>query len=324
MNIVAKLYKETKDFSCISHPSIKIPFSAVNDDFCDCPDGSDEPGTAACAYLSVPSALTVADRRPGQDAVSTLPGYYCKNKGHRPSYIPFQRVNDGVCDYELCCDGSDEWARVGGTKCEDRCKSMGKEWRKREQKRKSALADALRARKDLLVKAEQQRKDIEDRIVGLEAEHTAQEAEVAAKEKELEAVQHEHEAEQNQKGMAIIKQAKERVEELRSALVQVRRQRDDARSQAKELMEIMTQLNAGKSDGSDEEAVKRALQRWVEYAARHPSGDEVAALERDLDAILLPDAEDWDRWKVEEVCENGNKNITSKHFFSFSFSLASS
>lgn len=49
--------------------------SAVNDDYCDCPDGTDEPGTSAC-----PNGV-----------------YYCENKGFVPGVIRSSRVNDGVC-----------------------------------------------------------------------------------------------------------------------------------------------------------------------------------------------------------------------------------
>ena len=43
----ASLYDPTKEFTCFDG-SRKIPFKYVNDDYCDCQDGSDEPGTAAC------------------------------------------------------------------------------------------------------------------------------------------------------------------------------------------------------------------------------------------------------------------------------------
>ncbi|CAO3638411.1 unnamed protein product [Mucor hiemalis] len=60
-----------------------IPYSAINDDYCDCVDGSDEPGTSAC-----PNSF-----------------FYCSNEGHIPAYIKSFAVNNGVCD-EACCDGS--------------------------------------------------------------------------------------------------------------------------------------------------------------------------------------------------------------------------
>ena len=58
----------------------------VNDDYCDCTDGSDEPRTGACHDGAL---------------------LQCENKLHRPTQVIASRVNDGVCD---CCDGSDEYA----------------------------------------------------------------------------------------------------------------------------------------------------------------------------------------------------------------------
>ena len=37
-------YDPSKDFTCLDG-SLTVPFSSVNDDFCDCADGTDEPGT---------------------------------------------------------------------------------------------------------------------------------------------------------------------------------------------------------------------------------------------------------------------------------------
>ncbi|CAF3368695.1 unnamed protein product [Rotaria sp. Silwood1] len=68
-------YVPSKSFSCLDDSST-IPFEFVNDDYCDCRDGSDEPGTSACPN--------------GQ--------FFCENKGYIGALIPSHLVGDGVCD----------------------------------------------------------------------------------------------------------------------------------------------------------------------------------------------------------------------------------
>ncbi|CCD24149.1 Gtb1p NDAI_0C04900 [Naumovozyma dairenensis CBS 421] len=89
-----KLYENnrvisTNKWKCLNNPEIEINWDQINDNICDCPDGSDEPGTFACNLESSSS--------------SSL--FYCENDGFIPRFISKSKVMDGVCD---CCDCSDE------------------------------------------------------------------------------------------------------------------------------------------------------------------------------------------------------------------------
>lgn len=71
----------------------------LNDEYCDCSDGSDELLTSACSHIT---------SRPFQ----------CKYSVAINVTLPFSRVNDGICD---CCDGSDEVSSVVNETCPNTC-----------------------------------------------------------------------------------------------------------------------------------------------------------------------------------------------------------
>ncbi|KAJ9502261.1 hypothetical protein LTR99_001110 [Exophiala xenobiotica] len=302
----AKFYKKSASdtFTCISNPSIIVPFSRINDDFCDCPDGSDEPGTAACSYLS---PLSPPQYHPGPDTTSTLlnatmalPGYYCKNKGHIPSYIRFESVNDGKCDYDLCCDGSDEWAHVGGTKCEDRCKEIGKEYKKKEEIQQRSLRAALKRKSSLSADAERLRREVEDRIRTLETTLKAQQIRVqnandmlmdVERREKLRVVRGDAAGRGGGKLGVLVGLAKTRVSELRAQLEKTQAQRDAMLGRVTELEGLLAALKDEHNPNFNDEGVKRAVRGWEDYAARDTDDNWTEAEDRDLAAVLQEDTE---------------------------------
>ena len=78
-------------FSCDKNTKI-LPKEKLNDDFCDCEDGSDENKTNACSNGK----------------------FYCNNYLYLKKVISTSKLNDGICD---CCDGSDEF----DGKCPNEC-----------------------------------------------------------------------------------------------------------------------------------------------------------------------------------------------------------
>ncbi|KAI9823061.1 MAG: hypothetical protein M1832_002715 [Thelocarpon impressellum] len=301
----SKFYKSSESFACISDPGAKLDAARVNDDYCDCADGSDEPGTAACAHLSPRSPASPYGAR-GNLTVA-LPGFYCKNKGHRPAYVPFTHVNDGVCDHELCCDGSDEWAGVGGISCPDRCKEIGKEWRRQDEQRKKALGAAAKERRGLVEQAAVLKKEVADRVGTLGAEIQAAEKKAADLERELAEVERRERGRvvrdpgKGKKVNVLVRLAKDRVDELREALSYVIQQRDLARTEAVEMEGILAAFKEEYNPNFNDEGVKRAVRRWEEFAeTRVPQGVETWG-SHDLAGVLQEDGADsgidWAEWQ---------------------------
>ena len=84
-----KIYTDQR-FKCLDG-NVELPWDKLNDNFCDCPDGSDETFTNACLNGK----------------------FYCtKQLRHKTGrgkdvWVPSNRINDGICDCELDC--SDEF-----------------------------------------------------------------------------------------------------------------------------------------------------------------------------------------------------------------------
>ncbi|KAL0992886.1 hypothetical protein UPYG_G00100540 [Umbra pygmaea] len=169
-----QFYEEDKPFTCLDG-SRTIPFDRVNDDYCDCKDGSDEPGTAACPNGS----------------------FHCTNAGFKPAFIPSSRINDGICD---CCDTTDEYN--SGATCQNTCRELGHKERESLQKMAEITKEGFMLKQQLIHEAkkgqeEKQvklteiqsgKKELEEKVEALRTvKELAEEPEKEAKERHLKA-----------------------------------------------------------------------------------------------------------------------------------------
>lgn len=136
----ASLYQPADKFQCLDG-TLNINFSQVNDDYCDCPDGSDEPGTAACSNGK----------------------FFCENINHRSKEIPSTWVNDGICD---CCDGSDEYASKA--RCVNNCEELGADERQRNKEKAELSKRGSLIRTEMSTKGKQMKEGHSTRLTELE------------------------------------------------------------------------------------------------------------------------------------------------------------
>lgn len=318
---VASHYQNKDQFTCITNAAIKLSLSQVNDGTCDCPDGSDEPGTAACASID---PLSPEQPLPGSASSTTntsnvLPGFWCENKGHIGSYVPFSYVNDGVCDYDLCCDGTEEFGHKGGVKCANKCSQIGKEHRRLAAEKRAKMERADKKRQTMLSEAQELRRRIESQVDALKGDVAALEArkeELVRKHQEVETEEKSKVVRGEKTGSGgklgvLVGVAKARVEELRDTLDKVVGQRDDLRIKVEELETILRKFKEEYNPNFNDEGVKAAVKAFEDYAARETAAGSEDITEEDIDSVLAADSEtNGVNWKeFEELKQVGDTDI---------------
>ncbi|CAM9018025.1 unnamed protein product [Wickerhamomyces anomalus] len=201
---------------CLSNPEVVLDFSQINDDFCDCPDGSDEPGTSAC-----PNGK-----------------FYCENKGHVPGYIKSFKVNDGVCDYSECCDGSDEWNTP--IDCPSRCEEIHKEYQKALDLEKETYKIGVSKVEKTINAASKLRAKLHEQFTAESAILEFLQKELAAKKATLEQAQARGEI--NQDSSQAQHKIKESIEEIKSKVSDYFGSFTSSDSNLKSLSEILDAL----------------------------------------------------------------------------------
>ncbi|KAK0083151.1 hypothetical protein PV325_009236 [Microctonus aethiopoides] len=152
---VNSLYTPNTDFECLDG-SGKITFDKVNDDYCDCGDGSDEPGTSACSNGS----------------------FFCQNSGYKSLHISSGRVNDGICD---CCDGTDEY--TSDKHCVNICDELGKEANAEAEKTAQLFKEGNKIRIEMMAQGKKLKNEHTVKLTKYKSDY--EEAELVKKEKEI-------------------------------------------------------------------------------------------------------------------------------------------
>lgn len=204
-------------------------------------------------------------------------------------------VNDGVCDHDICCDGSDEFAHVGGVQCENRCDAIGKEHRRLEEERRQSKERSAKRRRTLAKEARELRRRVEAKVTALKAELQGLEVKKGEMQKKYEEVERSERNKvvkvdgQGGKIGVLVGLAKTRVSELRNALDKVLDQRDDLQDRVDQLEDILTKFKEEYNPNFNDEGVKAAVKGWEDYAAAQAGEKQSDITDADVLEMLKED-----------------------------------
>lgn len=226
-------------------------------------------------------------------------------------------VNDGVCDYELCCDGSDEFAHVGGIQCENRCDAIGKEHRRLEEERRQSKERSAKQKRTMAKKARELRRRVEARVSTLKAELEGLEIKKEELQKKYEEVERSERNKvvkaggQGGKLGVLVGLAKARVAELRDALDKLLDQRDDLQDRVEQLEDILTKLKEEYNPNFNDEGVKAAVKAWEDYAAGQAGEKPSEISDTEITELLKEDGETSGiNWAEFENSEESDADIS--------------
>lgn len=265
------------EFKCLDG-SLSIPVSAINDDYCDCPDGSDEPGTSAC------------EGKGGW--------FYCKNEGHIPGRVRSSRVNDGICDPE-CCDGSDEWSSGN---CPNKCAEIGKAYKAQVELEQKTRKTGAKIRSTYIKWAVSEKKRLEDEITSKKAQLAGKESEVEAARVQLDRMELRNKEDLEKKKKAPLYTY---VLSQRLALTRLRSKTQKLEAELAQLHNILDELTKGYNPNYQDMAVKAAVVGYTELTAIAGAGESAA--ESDQGQEVKPDTE-----SVEDITDRELDDLDRK------------
>ncbi|KIK33935.1 hypothetical protein CY34DRAFT_813259 [Suillus luteus UH-Slu-Lm8-n1] len=238
-SLVSKYLPSTKGshqtWTCLDG-SKEIAWSAVNDDYCDCQDGSDEPGTSACPNNK----------------------FYCRNEGHIGAIIQSSRVNDGLCEQE-CCDGSDEPSGV----CPNTCQEVGAEHRKKTDAERKLRKTGSKIRSSYIAYAHKEKKRLEVLVADLVKEIETREKEVERLRDIAERAESLSAAELERKKQSPLYQS---LLVHHTALKSLQKEHKKHLEREKALGDILTSLRTGYNPNYQDMAVLEAVRGWEALA----------------------------------------------------------